>query len=134
MTLKTYLKKYPISLLFITAIWVFSFIDVPETPLDDVSLIDKWAHTAMYGVTCGMVWLEYLLKHKKILPWRLFVFAFIAPIFMGGVIELLQEYCTGGRRTGDLLDFAANTLGITLAAGAGTLSAWYRAKHYKACA
>jgi hypothetical protein len=40
---------------------------------------------------------------------------------MSGVLELLQEYCTGGHRNGDWLDFAANTLGVTLAVGVGLL-------------
>ena len=43
------------------------------------------------------------------------------PIIMGGVIELLQEYCTGGHRSGDWLDFAADATGVTLAAVIGLL-------------
>lgn len=130
--IKAYLKKYPVSLLLIAAIWVLCFIDVPETPLDDVSLIDKWTHVAMYGVTCGVIWLEYLLRHRRISPRRLFAFAFAAPIIMGGVIELLQAYCTGGRRSGEWLDFAADAAGVILAAGAGTLLAWRRTRAGKA--
>ncbi len=130
--IKAYPKKYPVSLLLIAAIWVICFIDVPETPLDDVSLIDKWTHVAMYGVTCGVIWLEYLLRHRRISPRRLFAFAFAAPIIMGGVIELLQAYCTGGRRSGEWLDFAADAAGVTLAACAGTLLAWRRTRAGKA--
>lgn len=130
--IKAYPKKYPVSLLLIAAIWVLCFIDVPETPLGDVSLIDKWTHVAMYGVTCGVIWLEYLLRHRRISPRRLFAFAFAAPIIMGGVIELLQAYCTGGRRSGEWLDFAADAAGVILAAGAGTLLAWRRTRAGKA--
>lgn len=130
--IKAYPKKYPVSLLLIAAIWVLCFIDVPETPLDDVSLIDKWTHVAMYGVTCGVIWLEYLLRHRRISPRRLFAFAFAAPIIMGGVIELLQAYCTGGRRSGEWLDFAAGAAGVILAACAGTLLAWRRTRAGKA--
>lgn len=130
--IKAYQKKYPVSLLLIAAIWVLCFIDVPETPLGDVSLIDKWTHVAMYGVTCGVIWLEYLLRHRRISPRRLFAFAFAAPIIMGGVIELLQAYCTGGRRSGEWLDFAADAAGVILAAGAGTLLAWRRTRAGKA--
>ena len=130
--IKAYPKKYPVSLLLIAAIWVLCFIDVPETPLDDVSLIDKWTHVAMYGVTCGVIWLEYLLRHRRISPRRLFAFAFAAPIIMGGVIELLQAYCTGGRRSGEWLDFAADAAGAILAACAGTLLAWRRTRAGKA--
>ena len=130
--IKAYPKKYPVSLLLIAAIWVLCFIDVPETPLDDVSLIDKWTHVAMYGVTCGVIWLEYLLRHRRISPRRLFAFAFAATIIMGGVIELLQAYCTGGRRSGEWLDFAADAAGVILAACAGTLLAWRRTRAGKA--
>lgn len=130
--IKAYPKKYPVSLLLIAAIWVLCFIDVPETPLDDVSLIDKWTHVAMYGVTCGVIWLEYLLRHRRISLRRLFAFAFAAPIIMGGVIELLQAYCTSGRRSGEWLDFAADAAGVILAACAGTLLAWRRTRAGKA--
>ena len=40
---------------------------------------------------------------------------------MSGLIEILQEYCTGGRRSGDWLDFAANSIGATLGALAGII-------------
>lgn len=122
------IKKYPISWLLIATIWVLCFIDVPETPLDNVSLIDKWVHIAMYGGTCSVIWLEYLFKHHRLSPRKLLVFAVIAPIVMSGVIELLQAYCTGGRRSGDWMDFAANSIGVILGAGVGILLAWWRAK------
>ena len=118
--------------MFPSTIWVLCFIDVPETPLDNVSLIDKWVHIVMYGGTCSVIWLEYLFKHKKLSPSRLLIFAVIAPIAMSGVIELLQAYCTGGRRSGDWMDFAANTVGVILGAGVGILLALWRAKAGKA--
>ena len=78
----------------------------------------------MYGGTCGVMWIEYLRKHKgkTIEKAKLFVLAWAAPIVMSGIIELLQEYCTGGRRSGDWLDLAANATGVTLAAIIGTLA------------
>ena len=47
----------------------------------------------------------------------------LAPILMSGVIELLQAYCTGGRRSGEWADFAANATGATLALLIGILLA-----------
>lgn len=126
------IKKYPISWLLIITIWVLCFIDVPETPLSDVTLIDKWVHIAMYCGTCTMIWLEYLFKHKVISAKKLLIFAVIGPILMSGLIEILQAYCTGGRRSGDWLDFVANAVGVILAAGGGILLAWWRAKEGKA--
>ena len=40
---------------------------------------------------------------------------------MSGILELLQEYCTGGLRSGDWMDFAANIIGVILAAIFGSL-------------
>ncbi len=126
------LKAYPVSCFYILMIWILCFATIPSTPLDNVTLIDKWVHIAMYGGTCATIWLEYLRLHntkpqpvmhiaspsdKPLLSWtKLFCLAWIAPILMSGVIEILQEYCTGGRRSGDWLDFAANSIGATVGA------------------
>ena len=40
--------------------------------------------------------------------------AVLVPILMSGLIEILQATCTGGRRSGDILDFVANSLGVLL--------------------
>lgn len=126
------LRAYPITSFYILIIWVLCFASIPSTPLDDVALIDKWVHTAMYAGTCTTLWIEYLRRHnvkpqqglhiasssdKPMLSWtKLFCLAWLAPVLMSGLIELLQAYCTGGRRSGEWLDFAANTIGATLGA------------------
>ena len=115
--IKQTIRKYPLSSFFILLIWYLSFFTPPKTELDEVAFIDKWVHIAMYGGTFGTLWIEYLLNHK----WqcnriRLFLWAWLLPIVMSGCIELLQEYCTGGRRSGDWIDLAANAMGVTLAA------------------
>ncbi len=125
------LKKYPLSLICILVVWILSFFRPPSTPLDNVAFIDKWAHILMYGVTSAVIWKEYLKKNEKISKKELFFFAWLFPILMSGAIELLQEYCTHGRRSGDWLDFAANFLGVTLSAIIYILLLMYRAKHYK---
>ena len=115
-------KKYPFSVICITLIWILSLVPVfPETPFDDVKFIDKWVHIIMYSGTFTVLWIEYNLKHKRPDYKKLFLWAFVAPILMSGVLELLQEYCTGGHRGGDWLDFAANTTGVTIAAVIGLL-------------
>jgi hypothetical protein len=40
---------------------------------------------------------------------------------MSGLLELLQAYCTGDHRSGDWLDFAANSLGVILGTAIGLL-------------
>ena len=119
---------YPVSSLYIVFIWVLCFASIPHTPLDDVRLIDKWVHVAMYAGTCGTIWLEYLRRHARPNPLRLFLGAWLAPVAMSGLIEILQATCTGGRRSGDWLDFAANTIGVTLAAAAGMGMVWWRGR------
>ena len=113
-------KKYPLSVVCIALIWILSLTPFfPETPLDNVRFIDKWVHILMYGGTFTVVWLEYYFKHKKPDYEKLFFWGWLAPILMSGVIELLQEYCTGGHRSGDFLDLAANATGVTVAAAIG---------------
>lgn len=82
----------------------------------------------MYTGTCTAIWLEYIKCHKKLSPKSLFLWAWLAPVLMSGLIEILQEYCTGGRRSGDWLDLAANATGVTLAAVIGILVASRRAR------
>ena len=122
------IRKYPFSCLFLAVIWILCFCTPPHTPLDNVTLIDKWVHIIMYAGTCTTIWIEYLRSHKTIDRARLFVWAWLAPVLMSGLIKLLQAYCTGGRRSGDWLDFAANAIGVTLAAVIGILAARSRAR------
>lgn len=108
------IRKYPFSWLCIAVIWLLCFCTPPHTPLDNVAFIDKWTHIIMYAGTCAVIWFEYLRGHKAADRKRLFVWAWLAPVLMSGLIEILQEYCTGGRRSGDWIDFAANTTGATV--------------------
>lgn len=115
--IKQTIRKYPLSSFFILLIWYLSFFTPPKTELDEVAFIDKWVHIAMYGGTFGTLWIEYLVKHQwQCNRQRLFQWAWLLPIVMSGCIELLQEYCTDGRRSGDWIDLIANALGVSLAA------------------
>lgn len=125
--LRHFIRKYPISVICIVLIWILSLLPFfPETPLDDVRFIDKWVHVVMYGGTFTVLWIEYARKHNAPDYKKLFVWAWLAPIVMSGILELLQEYCTGGHRNGDWLDFAANATGVTLAAIIGLLILRFR--------
>ena len=114
-------RKYPFSILCILTIWYLSFFNPPETELEEVPFIDKWVHIIMYGGTCTILWIEYLRSHTTLNKGKLFRWAWLAPIVMSGIIELLQEYCTNHQRSGDWLDFAANSIGVTLAVVLGLL-------------
>ena len=93
--IKHFIVKYPLSCLCVAAIWVLCFCTPPHTPLDQVAFMDKWTHLVMYGGTCSVMWIEYLRCHRRPSLKRLFVFDWLAPVLMSGVIELLQAYCTG---------------------------------------
>ena len=72
----------------------------------------------MYGGTCSVIWFEYLRHHQTTNKQKLFLWAWLAPVLMGGIIELVQAYCTTNR-SGEWLDFAADAVGCTLAIGIG---------------
>lgn len=117
-----FIRKYPLSLTLFAVVWYLSlFFLPPHTPLSDVAFIDKWTHIVMYGGTCSVLWWEYWRQHAHPDSRRLFLWAWLAPIAMSGLLELLQEYCTGGRRSGEWLDLAANATGVTLAVVFGLL-------------
>ena len=110
-----FVRKYPFSLVCIALIWILSLTPFfPETPFDKVEFADKWTHLVMYGGTCSVIWLEYLRSHRACNALKLFTWAWLAPILMSGLLELLQEYATT-TRNGDWMDLVANTAGVTLA-------------------
>ena len=47
---KNLLQRYPLSCVLIVVIWVLCLTPwIPESPLNNVRLIDKWTHLVMYG-------------------------------------------------------------------------------------
>ena len=128
-----YLKLYPFTWFIFVCVMVLSLMPVPEVPeLEDVPFVDKWTHIVMYFGQAGAIWLDHLRRHGlrfDPMPYGLhaghvnrrhfFVGAFVLPIILGGVLEVLQEYCTGGMRSGDWVDWLADSLGVLLMWGVG---------------
>lgn len=128
-----YIKQYPFTWFIFLVVMVLSLMPVPEIPeLDDIRFIDKWTHIVMYFGQAGAIWLDHLRRHglrfspmphglrlSAIGGRRFFVGAFLLPVIMGGVVELLQKYCTFGMRSGDWIDWIADAVGVLLMWGLG---------------
>ena len=122
------LTKYPFSCIIVIGTWILCFMTIPETPLSSVRFIDKWTHSLIYLVLGLSISLEYLRNTKQPSPKFIIVWVWLMPIIMGGLIEILQSYCTNGNRSGEWLDFFADAIGSTIALLIGILLVRYRAK------
>lgn len=107
-----YIKKYPLSLVIITIVLYLSFFTPPKTDLETMPNFDKLVHFCMYFGFSGMVWLEYLRSHRnKFSIRKTLIGAVLLPILFSGSVELGQAYLTADR-SGDWMDFAANSAGV----------------------
>lgn len=112
--LTNWTKRYPLSLLTTAIIIVLSLMPIGRVELaEDIPLADKWTHMVMYATLVLVIWGEYWRQHQHPAWLRCLVWAFVAPIALGGVMELMQANCTN-YRSGDWLDFAANSIGVAI--------------------
>lgn len=113
-----FLRKYPLSLLVIAAIVFLSLFNPPKTKLDTVTYIDKIAHVCMYGGLELIIWLEYLRHHAGLEKVKIILLGIIAPIVLGGAMEVAQALLTQNR-SGDWIDLVADTVGVLAGAALG---------------
>ena len=104
------------------------FYDYSRNATKLCRFIDKWTHSLIYLVLGLSISLEYLRNTKQPSPKFIVVWVWLMPIIMGGLIEVLQSYCTNGNRSGEWLDFFADAIGSTIAMLIGILLVRYRAK------
>ena len=144
--MKTILRQYPLTILLALAIWVVCLIPVPETPLNEISFIDKWTHFVMYAVLTLVLLYEHrrasgsssaktgymndmadcmgtkaegtAAGNKKSNSSSAWLL--LLPISQGCLVELAQAYLTTCR-SGDWFDALCNTLGVLIGAGIGKL-------------
>ncbi len=84
----------------------------PIHPLQKVPNSDKIIHLLMYACFAFIIHWEYSQAKDKIdVLHRYILICFAFPIFLGGLIEILQSTDFIGRH-GDVYDFIANTLGV----------------------
>ena len=118
---KNFFSNYPLSILCVLLIWFLCiFFKSPKTGLEQITFIDKIVHIIMYWGLCGLIWFEYLRSHACKSAVKLWAFAIIGPILMGGIIELVQGALTENRSC-EWLDLGADIVGVLL----GTLTGMY---------
>lgn len=108
------MKNYLLTILTCIVIAVLSLFPVKELHLENMSLSDKWAHFIMYGGLTAVVLFDKNFQNLKNRMISLPLWTVGFPILYGGIMELLQAYCTNGNRSGDWLDFIANSLGALI--------------------
>lgn len=118
-----YIGKYPFSLAMMATVTYLSLMNPPSVEMLPFSGWDKVVHFGMYGGVSGIIWLECLFSQRRKAkpdPRRGFVFAGLCPAVMGGMLEIGQCVWTENR-SGDWMDFVANTGGVVVA----SLIAWF---------
>ncbi|MDR1602812.1 MAG: VanZ family protein [Tannerella sp.] len=117
-----YARRYAFSITVILTVVYLSLMNPPTRDIPYFPGWDKIVHFCMYGGVAGIIWLEYLFNHRKdrLHLKRGILAAVVCPLLLGGLLEIGQSRLTA-HRSGDWLDFAANTGGIVAAA----LIAWF---------
>ena len=99
------------SIIYTLGITVLMVIPVPEQQQIDVPNLDKWVHTLVY-VLFSSLWLwayQAQIQKKSVLFWIITT----SVLVYGIVIEIVQGNFIPSRSF-DLLDIAANSLGILI--------------------
>jgi VanZ family protein len=108
------LKKYWVSILFVTAIFILCFMNTAPLPSPPVQNIDKYVHSLLFLGLSGVIFFDntsYL--RKAISNVRIFLSSFLFPVLLGGVIEIMQTFLTS-TRSGDWMDFLFDGIGAFL--------------------
>ena len=88
-------------LIFILCLWPGD-----KLPTVNVPLFDKWVHFAFFG---GFSFLWLCANPTKKPSYLLFIF--LAAVFVGCLIEELQGYFTSLKRSKDIIDAIADSIG-----------------------
>lgn len=119
-------KYYLLTAITVIIITLLSLmpLSVPEIA-KDVPLYDKWAHFIMYGFLSLVFWAEYSFNvrttGKKKAAWWLLLCGCISPALLGGFLEIAQATLTT-TRSGELLDFYADSIGAVSGTLIGTIT------------
>ena len=114
------IKHYPLSILTTLVVVGLSLFPIgPVEMVEGVPLVDKWTHMVMYaGLTAVICW-ETIRRigrsqiHSASTRGKRggsLLFPFLYAIALGGIMELMQAFCTS-YRSGEWLDFVADSIG-----------------------
>lgn len=123
------------SILVLGAIAYASLLREPNVALPLIEGIDKWIHGSMYLLLIViLLWDSKKVKvHKSVgaQQWKIrFIIVVFAAIY-GGFIEVLQEHFFYPR-TGDLLDWLADCIGVVVGLGLWIIGEkWYEQRMVK---
>jgi VanZ family protein len=113
--IKTFLKKYWISVVVNSAVLTVCMIKPPALETVPMTDIDKAVHFLLFLGISGVVFFDNTIYlRQKISHIRIFTGSLLFPGAFGGLIEILQEQFTSSR-SGDIMDFIFDVIG----AGAG---------------
>ena len=110
----TFIRNYSLSIFIIAVIIYLSFFTPPKTDVPTFPNMDKVVHFCMYGGLTTLLWIQYFWCHRSIKWSHLLIGGILCPIIMSGLIEIGQSSLTE-TRSGEWLDFVANTAGVCTA-------------------
>lgn len=115
--IKSIVCRYPFSLIVLCLVLFLSFLNTSDWMVPQAQNTDKWAHFIMYLGTSCVFWLEWLHSHKldRVSVLKGCLFCVVFPILTGALIEVGQEHLTTVR-SGEMLDFLADTVGVLVGA------------------
>jgi len=111
------LKKYWLSLLVLSIIFILCFMDTGQLPAAPVANFDKLVHSLMFLGLSGVIFFDGAgyLRYPVSVKW-LFVVTFLFPVAIGGLIEIMQANLTT-YRSGDWFDFLFDGFGAAVGFG-----------------
>lgn len=113
--IKFLLKRYLLTLLTLILILYLTFFKpVGHMPKVNITGLDKAVHFVMYFTLCAVFWFETFRITLKPKPFLMAMLAVVIPVVFSGAMEYLQYRLTS-YRTGDLIDFVFNTVGVLVA-------------------
>lgn len=113
---RNFLLSFSPAIFFVLLITFLSAIPGDRIDLPPIWNIDKYLHMLVYFVQCLSIAVGYRLFYGENLPVsRMLSVSLFLSIAMGGLLEIFQEHVFMNR-SGDYLDFLANSLGAIAAA------------------